>query len=140
MRSGPIERDHRCLFANLGAERARSLKKKVVKQAALDADHTVLALRKIDPQFLAADGDEFYGVDHTMRPISNLFGELEFLQDQPARRIDAIAADFFAREFFTLQNQRSQSGGRAKRSAGRTGRSATDNRNIENLHLIQSEL
>src|SRR5437667_33402 len=67
-RSGSIEGNHRCFLANLSADRARALKKKVVEKAALDTDHAVVASRKMGAQFLAADGDEFYGVEHTMRP------------------------------------------------------------------------
>ena len=137
---GPIERDQRCFLANFSSECARPVEKKMVEQAALDRDLAVNAAWKIDPEFLAADGNEFHRVKHTVRRVSNLFGELESLQDGPARGIDAITTNFFTWKFFPLQDQGSQSGGRAESRAGRTGRSTTNNRYIDNFHLVQCQL
>ena len=106
----------------------------MVKQAALDRDFSSLAPRKINPQFLAADGNKFHGVEGRVRTLPNFLLEFESLQHRPTGRIDTITADFFAWKFFPLQNERSQSCGRAKRRAGGTGRPAADNRYIDNLH------
>jgi hypothetical protein len=76
----------------------------MVEKAAFDCDLAASAAWKIDPQFLAADGNKFHCAKDTVRPISNLFGELEFSQDRPARGVDAIATDFFARKFFAFQD------------------------------------
>ena len=91
---------------------------------------------KFNPQFFAIDGNELDRGERAARRILNLFGNVESFQDRPGRGIDAIAADFFARKFFALENKRSQSGCGAKRGTSRTGGSATDDRNIENFHYI----
>src|SRR5207302_5342246 len=133
---GPCERDQGCFLANFSPECTRAIEEKMVKQAALDADHAVVTDEKVDAQLLATDGNEFHCVDHTMRPISNFFCQLEPRQHRPARRIKAIATDFLAWKFFALQNERSQSRGRAKRRAGGTVRPAADNRYIDNFHSV----
>ena len=76
----------------------------MVEKAALHRNLSAFVLRKVDPQLLAADSNEFHRVERGVRPILNLFRELEFFQDRPAPGIDAIAANFFAGKFFALQN------------------------------------
>ena len=63
---GAVQSDHCCLFVNVSAERTRAVKKKMVEKTALDRDLAFVATRKIDPQFLAADGDKFHRVEHTV--------------------------------------------------------------------------
>ncbi len=134
LRDGPVERDQRRFLSNFSAEGARTIQKKIVEKAALDRDLAAIIAWKVDPQFSAIDGDEFDRVEHATWQLSNLVGQTEPLEHRPARRIDAIAADFFTRKFLTLDNQRPQSGRGAKGSARGTRRASSDYCYIDNLH------
>jgi hypothetical protein len=108
----------------------------MIKQAALNCDFGVIAARKIDTQFFAADGNEFHGVESAVGSFSDFWRDFEPFQHWPARRIDAVSTDFLARKFFAFDDKRSQSGRGAKRGAARTRRAASDNRNIDHFHLV----
>src|SRR6202040_2545311 len=100
-----------------------------------DRDFGLIARRKIDNYVSAANGDKLNRVESPMRQAVNSFCDRKSAQNWPARRIDAIAANFFARKFLALEHNGLQSRGGAKGCAGRSSRSAADNCNIENFHL-----
>jgi hypothetical protein len=69
-----------------------------------------------------------------MRQRANAFEDFEPAQDRPARRIQAIAADFLAREFLAFEQERAQTCLRAKRCASRSRRTGADNDDVDNFH------
>ena len=73
-----------------------------------------------------------------MRQIPHSLGELELLQDRPARRIQTIAAYFLARKLFPVEHECSQAGCSAERCAARPGRAAADDCNVKRLHGVNS--
>ena len=46
----------------------------MIEQTTLDRDHVAVAVRKLDPQFFAADGNELHGIEGRVRAIPDLFG------------------------------------------------------------------
>jgi hypothetical protein len=66
-----------------------------------------------------------------VRQLPNRCVNGESGQHRPAGRIQAIAADFFARKLFALEQEGLNTRARAKGGAGRSSRSASDNGNIE---------
>ena len=73
-----------------------------------------------------------------MRKAAHLLSDLEPAENWPASGVDAVAADFLARKFFPLENRRSQTGGRAKSTAARTGRPGADDSDIEHSAVSAS--
>jgi len=69
-----------------------------------------------------------------MRQLPDALGDSEPPQHWPARRIQAIAANFFAWEFLALEKESAQSRGGAKCRTGRSAGPAPDNRDIKYLH------
>src|ERR1043166_2323735 len=69
-----------------------------------------------------------------MRTSANSVRDFEPVENRPARGIQAIAANFFAWEFFAFQNDHFQTGLRAKSRACRSGRSAAHDCDIKNIH------
>jgi hypothetical protein len=61
--------------------------------------------------------DEFYFRQSRMRQVTQLITHTEPLEDGPARRVDAIAANFLPWEPFAFEEQRPQTGLRAERRA-----------------------
>jgi hypothetical protein len=71
-----------------------------------------------------------------MRKLSHPCADSEPAQNGPARRVDAIAANFLTRKILPLDDRGSQASACAKSGATRPSRPAADNRDIE--HLSQS--
>ena len=88
--------------ANFGAELTRALQKQVVEETPFDCDLRMFAARKFKMHSRAVDGDELDRVELAVGQRAGVFGDLEALQDRPARRIQRIAANFLARKFLTL--------------------------------------
>ena len=61
---------------------------------------------------------------------AHALGQAEPAQDRPAQRIQTIAAHFFARKFFAIEQDDVQSGPCAKGRAARAGRAAADYGNV----------
>jgi len=106
----------------------------MVEQAAFDCDLAFAAGGKIDNHLSTANGDKLDGIEGSMGQLSDALGDSEPPQDRLARWIQAIAANFFAREFLALEKEGAQSRGGAKRGTGRSGGPAPDGRDIKYFH------
>src|SRR5439155_15711079 len=106
----------------------------MVEKTALDRDFALIARWKIDNHFSPVNGNKFDVVESAMRQGMSARKQFQPAQHRPARRIDAIAANFFARKFLALDQDGSQSGSCAKCRAGRSGRTAADHRDIKKVH------
>ena len=84
---------------------------------------------------LAANRDELDRFQFSMRRRAAEICKLQPAQYRPARRIQTITTDFFAREFFPLDNECAQSGGRAECGTCRSTRPGSHDCDIEEFHL-----
>ena len=106
----------------------------MVEQAAFDCDLAFAAGGKIDNHLLTPNGDKLDGIESSTRQLPDALGDPEPAQDRPARWIQAIAANFFAREFLALEKEGAQSSGGAKRRTSRSAGPAPDDRDIKYFH------
>ena len=102
-------------FANRCTQLARSRHDELIEEAALDGDFRFVASRQGHGQSSAADANELDAIEHAVRQTPNTFRQLEPPQDRPARRVQTIAADLFARKDFSFEEERSQAGASRKR-------------------------
>src|ERR1700731_1047313 len=63
--------------ADIDAEFLCARHEQIVKKTALDRDLAFVALRKIDMYLSTANGDEFYGIEISMRQRANAFEDFE---------------------------------------------------------------
>jgi hypothetical protein len=80
--------------------------------------------------------DKFHPIERTMRQDSNALIDSKSPQNWPTFGIQTIAAHLLTRKSFALNQHNAQSAGRTKGSANRPRWSATDDRDIENLHFV----
>src|SRR5437870_2225737 len=99
---------------NFGAEFACAIQQEIVEQAALNRDFALVAGWELDNHFLTADGDELDAIQSPMWQAANSVGDSQSPQSGPASRVQTIAANFFARKFFALEQNCSQFSGGAK--------------------------
>jgi hypothetical protein len=130
-RIGRRKRGGRYRFKDRGAEFPRAVEEQLVEEASLDRDLGIVTHGKLDRDASSADSDELDTIQFSMRQTSNAVHQFEPSQDRPARRIQAVAANFLARKFLSFENHGSQTGRRAKGSAARPGRAAADDCDIE---------
>jgi hypothetical protein len=114
-------------FAHDRAEFTRSVQQQLIEQAAFYGDLSALALRQFDLNGPAADRDELDDLQRPVRQFADPLRDAEASQNRPARRVQTIAAYFFARESFALDHDHAQSRGGAKRGTARAARTAADN-------------
>jgi hypothetical protein len=69
-----------------------------------------------------------------MRQLRDALGDSEPATYGPARWIQTIAANFFAREFLALEKEGAQSNGGAKRRTSRSAGPAPDDGDIKYFH------
>ncbi len=127
-----VNRDNRRFLVNLGAQLARSSEQTIVKKTSLDRRHPRAG--ETCAHGSSVNRDEIDGVDHAVRQIVDFAGKSESLQNREAARVNAIAANFFARKFFAFDYRNPQPGSGAECSAARSRRAASDNRNIDYFH------
>jgi hypothetical protein len=108
----------------------------IIEDASLDGNDSCPATRKICSHSSSVDRNEIDRVCERVRPSLDILRQSESMQDRQARWVDAIAANFFARKSFALNQSYAQSGGGAERRATRPSRAASDNGNIDNIHLF----
>lgn len=143
-RHGPVrsplarasQRCHRDTFTNSGAKFARTLHRQLIEKAALDRDLRFVAGRQSHRHSSTAKANEFNAIKHTMWQDPNAFRQLEPPQNRPAGRIQAIATNFFAWKKLSLQQERSQTRGRAESSAARSAWATPHDRYIEHDRII----
>lgn len=92
-------------------------------------------MRQIDAHFPAARVDELDAIENAVLRISYLLINTQPPQNRPTRGIDAVAANFFARELFAFEENRAQSVSRTKCRAGRARRAAADDCDVKEFHV-----
>jgi len=92
---------------NLSSQFAGTIEQTIIKNAALDRKHPGTAGWETCPDRASADRDEVHCLYHRMRPVGHVFGQAKSLQYRQAGWVDAVAADFFAWKFFTLEQNSS---------------------------------
>src|SRR6266487_3592433 len=79
--------------------------------------------------------DECDRVKLGMRQIPDLLLETEAFEHRPTRRIQTVAAHFFAGKIFPLKNERIQTSQRTKCRTARSGRAAAHYCDIKRFHF-----
>ena len=130
------QRSHGRGLKNGGSQFSRAIQKQLIETTAFDCDLGVVAGRKIDAQPTAADSNKINAIEFAVRQSPDTFGKLKPPEHRPARRVDAIAANFLARKILALQDRGAQTRRRAKCRAARSGWATADDREIE--HFPQS--
>ena len=106
----------------------------MVEKTAFDRELALIARWKIDNYLSTADGDELDALKLRMGQSRDPLHKIKPVQHRPARWIQTIATNFFAREFLALEKEGVQSSGGAKRRTGRSGGPAPDDRDIKYFH------
>jgi hypothetical protein len=84
---------------------------------------------------MAIDCDERDRVELGMRQIPDVLLETEAFEHRPTRRIQTVAAHFFAGKIFALKNERMQTSQRTKCRTARSGWAAAHYCDIKRFHF-----
>ena len=137
-RVGGRKRGDRDRFKDRRAEFARAIEKQLVEEAPLDRDLRFVTYGQVDCHAASADSDKLDTIQLSVGQTSNALPQFQAPQDRPASGIQAVAANFLARKFFSFEDHCSQTGGRAKGRAARPSRAAANDRDIEHAGLSSS--
>jgi hypothetical protein len=108
----------------------------LVEETAFDRNFGVIANGKLYAHASSTDSNELDAAQFSVWRTPNPFRQFQAPENWPAGRIQAIAANFLARKFFALDDRGPQTGGSAKSGAARTGRPASDDRDIEHAAIV----
>ena len=104
-------------FKDGGPEFPGAIEKYLIEEASLYRDLSIVARGKLDARASSSDSDELDTIQFSVWRTSNPLGHFQPSQDRPAGRVQAIAANFLAREFFAFDDYRSKTGSRARSRA-----------------------
>ncbi len=108
----------------------------MIKHAAPDCDLRVFARGQRGTYRAPIHADEF---DRRQFPVGrgpDVIRHTKSLQDRPAARIQTVAADFFAGKDGALEQERAQTGLRAKGRATRARRTAPHDGDIPHFRVL----
>src|SRR5678815_2589982 len=113
-------------ITNLRSTFPSSSQQELIEDAALHRDFPTLEIRQRKTQRPPAEPDEFNCAEARVRQFEKSFAHAEAIENWPARRVQAIATDLFARKHAALEEDRCATRLRTHRRACRTRRTCAD--------------
>ncbi len=125
------------LLKNVGAEFLGASEEELIEQTAFDGDLAAPRERagrsgsEWHAQYAAPEVDKFHGFEDGMGEPQDACAEAESIQDWPARRVEAIAADLFPWENGAFEEGGFEAGLGTKSGTGGTGGACANDDDIK---------